>query len=204
MQHSVTVTDYGAGNLKSVCKAFEYLGASVTVTSDPKVAGESDRLVIPGVGAFGSGMKSLVEKGLDDAIKSVVEAGRPVLGICLGLQVLFDVGEEGGWQPGLGLIPGKVVRFPDIDGLIVPHMGWNCIRIVKREPLFRWVPEQPQVYFIHSYYPSPDREEIVSATCYYGLEFPCAISYNNLYGTQFHPEKSGRIGLAILGSFLKV
>ncbi|MCS7225257.1 MAG: imidazole glycerol phosphate synthase subunit HisH [Armatimonadetes bacterium] len=204
MRKSVTVLDYDLGNIRSVTKALESLGAEVTVTNDPSVAQSAARLVVPGVGAFGTGMRNLRARGLDEVIQRIVEAGRPVLGICLGLQMLFDFSEELGHHQGLRILRGWVTRFPVLNGLPIPHMGWNKIRIWQREPLFRSLPDEPMVYFVHSYFPVPDEPSVISATSVYGVEFTCAVSHGNLHGTQFHPEKSSQVGLTILKNFLSL
>jgi len=198
---TVTVIDYGIGNLRSVTKALEFLGCQVTLTSDPDEVARAKKLVLPGVGAFGAGMANLQRLGLVEAIRDAVKSGTPLLGICLGLQLLFDESEEMGRHEGLKLVRGKVVRFPETDNLRIPHMGWNSLRIVKPEPLFKGVPDGAMVYFVHSYFPVPEDPSVVAATTEHGVEFVSAIAVDNIFGTQFHPEKSSKVGLQILRNF---
>jgi imidazole glycerol-phosphate synthase subunit HisH len=198
---TITVVDYGIGNLRSVVKALEFLGCQVRLTSDPDEVAKADKLVLPGVGAFGAGMENLRRLGLVEAICDAVKRGTPLLGICLGLQLLFDESDEMGRHEGLKLVRGKVVRFPEQNGIRIPHMGWNALRIRKREPLFAGVPDGAMVYFVHSYFPVPDDASVIAATTEHGIEFVSAIAVDNIFGTQFHPEKSSKIGLQILRNF---
>ncbi|MCX7968166.1 MAG: imidazole glycerol phosphate synthase subunit HisH [Armatimonadetes bacterium] len=200
----VTVIDYGVGNLRSVTKALEFIGCQVTLTSDPDKVSQASKLVLPGVGAFGAGMANLRQLGLVEAICDAVRRGVPLLGICLGLQLLFDESEEMGSHEGLKLVRGKVVRFPERGDICVPHMGWNALRINKPEPLFKGVPDGAMVYFVHSYFPVPDDTSVVAATTEHGVEFVSAISIDNIFGTQFHPEKSSKVGLQILRNFVEL
>jgi len=199
---AVTVIDYGVGNLRSVTKAVEFLGCQVTLTSDPDKVAKASKLVLPGVGAFGAGMENLKRLGLVEAIYDAVRKGTPLLGICLGLQLLFDESEEMGRHEGLKLVRGKVVRFPEQNGIRIPHMGWNALNIRKREPLFASVPDGAMVYFVHSYFPVPDDNSVIAATTEHGVEFVSAIAVDNIFGTQFHPEKSSKVGLQILRNFV--
>lgn len=201
---TITVIDYGVGNLRSVTKALESLGCSVVLTNDPDAVRQASKLVLPGVGAFGTGMKQLRQLGLVEPIRDAVKRGVPFLGICLGLQLLFDESEEMGHHEGLGLVRGKVVRFPEADGLRIPHMGWNALRIRKRDPLFLHVPDGAMVYFVHSYFPVPEDPSVIAATTEHGTEFVSAIAIDNLFGTQFHPEKSSKVGLQILQNFVNL
>ncbi len=201
---TITVIDYGLGNLRSVTKALESLGCSVVLTNDPDAVGQATKLVLPGVGAFGTGMRQLCQLGLVEPIRDAVKRGVPFLGICLGLQLLFDESEEMGHHKGLGLVRGKVVRFPEVDGLRIPHMGWNALSIRKRDPLFLHVPNGAMVYFVHSYFPVPEDESVIAATTEHGTEFVSAIAIDNLFGTQFHPEKSSKVGLQILQNFVNL
>ncbi len=201
---TITVIDYGVGNLRSVTKALESLGCSVVLTNDPDAVRQASKLVLPGVGAFGTGMKQLRQLGLVEPIRDAVKRGVPFLGICLGLQLLFDESEEMGHHEGLGLVRGKVVRFPEADGLRIPHMGWNALRIRKRDPLFLHVPDGAMVYFVHSYFPVPEDPSVIAATTEHGSEFVSAIAIDNLFGTQFHPEKSSKVGLQILQNFVNL
>ncbi|MFA0752649.1 MAG: hypothetical protein IMHGJWDQ_000405 [Candidatus Fervidibacter sp.] len=199
---AVTVIDYGVGNLRSVMKALEFLGSQVVLTSDPEQVTKASKLVLPGVGAFGTGMANLHQLNLVEAIQDAARRGVPLLGICLGLQLLFDESEEMGRHKGLGLMSGKVVRFPERNDLRIPHMGWNALRIRKRDPLFQDVPDGAMVYFVHSYFPAPDDPSVIAATTEHGVEFVSAIAVDNIFGTQFHPEKSSQVGLQILRNFL--
>ncbi len=198
----IAVVDSGSGNLRSVAKALERAGGHPVVTSDPDAVVRADRIVVPGQGAFRDGMRGLAARGLDAAVREVIRAGRPYLGICLGLQLLFDEGEEHGPQPGLGILRGKVVRFPDRPGLKVPHMGWNDVHLCKKEPLWQGIPDGAYVYFVHSYYAVP-ADPVTCLEADYGGTFCAAIRHENLFACQFHPEKSQAVGLAILGNFVR-
>lgn len=197
----ITVIDYGVGNLRSVTKAIEGLGYEVVLTSDPDEVVKATKLILPGVGAFGAGMANLKRLGLVEIICDAAKRGVPSLGICLGLQLFFDESEEMGRYEGLKLVRGRVIRFPEGDNIRIPHMGWNALTIYKRGPLFCDVPDKAMVYFVHSYFPVLDDESVIAATTEHGDEFVSAIVIDNLYGTQFHPEKSSKIGLQILQNF---
>ncbi|HOV60640.1 MAG TPA: imidazole glycerol phosphate synthase subunit HisH [Candidatus Hydrogenedentes bacterium] len=203
----IAIIDYGMGNLGSVRKALDRLGYRVEITSDPDVVGRASGLILPGVGAFGDGYRGLVERGLVDVTREAARNGRPFLGVCLGLQLLFEESEESPGCPGLGILPGRVVRFASKEqtGLKVPHMGWNQIVPVpgRNNPLLP--PDgRPYVYFVHSYYAAPAREEDVLATCEYGITFPAMVGRDNIFAVQFHPEKSQADGLAILERFARL
>jgi glutamine amidotransferase len=203
---SVVIIDYGMGNLRSVQKAFEQVGCNAVVTADPKVAAQADKLVLPGVGAFRDCMRNLEEGGFVAPIKAHVASGKPFLGICLGLQLLFTESEEFGHYQGLGIIPGKVVRFADGvqkkgESLKVPHMGWNRIDIRRPAPLFQGVADGTFVYFVHSYYVVPDDPAVVATQTGYGRPFCSSIWRDNVMATQFHPEKSQAVGLKMLKNF---
>ncbi len=201
----IGIADYGMGNLGSVQKAFAFIGCDAVVTSDAGVLAKADAVILPGVGAFSDAMKNLAASGLDNAVKTAIGSGKPFLGICLGLQMLFDFSEEGGSKTaGLGVIKGNIKLMPFLSGLKVPHMGWNSLKIKEGCPLFEGLPQTPYVYFVHSYYVQSAVRDIVSATADYGLEFDAAISRGNLHATQFHPEKSGEIGLTILRNFIRL
>lgn len=202
----IALIDYDMGNLRSVAKAFERVGADVSVTRDPKAIRDASRIVLPGVGAFRDCMKNLSAFGLIEPVIRAVEAGKPFLGICLGLQLLFDESSEFGAHKGLGLIKGKVVRFPSEDAnwdrsLKIPHMGWNGIRIEKTSPLLSGVTSGSFFYFVHSYYAVPDDPDVALSTTDYGLKFTSAVAKDNIVACQFHPEKSQSIGLKILKNF---
>ena len=194
----IAIMDYGMGNLRSVQKAFEYLGEQAVITDDPaKVAGGS-HVVLPGVGAFEEAMDRLRRSGLDRAVLDAVHAGKPVLGICLGMQMMFEHSEENGFFDGLGLFPGTVTRLEN-HGLKIPHMGWNTLT-TRECPLFD-KGEDPCVYFVHSYCMADVSEEWTAATCEYGQVFTAAVCLGNVMATQFHPEKSGTAGLKMLRRF---
>jgi len=202
----IAIIDYGMGNLRSVQKAFEKVGFEATVTSDPNVVLEADKIVLPGVGAFPDCMRNLEQGGFIDPILKVIADGRPFLGICLGLQLLFTESEEFGIHKGLNIIPGRVLRFPEGleengEKLKVPHMGWNQLTLCGESAVFEGIDDGTNVYFVHSYYVKPDDEKVVAARTTYGMEFCSAICKDNVVATQFHPEKSQEKGLQILKNF---
>jgi glutamine amidotransferase len=206
---TVTIIDYGMGNLRSVQKGFEKVGSAALVTADPREVEQAERLVLPGVGAFRDCMDNLRQGGFIEPILRHVESGRPFLGICLGLQLLFTESEEFGRHQGLDIIPGKVVRFPtDLrqgdEELKVPHMGWNQIEIRRPAPVFKGVEDGVSVYFVHSYYVVPEDESAVATVTDYGIPFCSAVWRDNVMATQFHPEKSQQVGLQILKNFAKL
>ena len=214
MMSTVTIIDYGIGNLRSVCRAFEHLGVKVTQTDSPQAIEESERLVLPGVGAFADGMEGLRSAGLIEPIQRYAATGRPFLGICLGMQMMMEMGEEFGEHKGLGLIAGRVVRIPSVtvggNSLRVPQVGWNCLHIPEGHGPNWWsgtildgINVKDAVYFVHSFAPIPVDKECRLADCIYGGHAIVAvIRKKNLYGCQFHPEKSGQVGLKILERFL--
>ena len=202
----IAIIDYGMGNLRSVQKAFEKVGYEARVTSDPQVVLAAERIVLPGVGAFRDCIRNLEHGGFIEPILRVIREGRPFLGICLGLQLLFTESEEFGLHRGLDVIPGRVVRFADglKDGdedLKVPHMGWNQLAVKRRPPALAGIPDGADFYFVHSYYVKPDDPSVVATTTDYGGEFCSAVWKDNIVATQFHPEKSQEKGLAILKNF---
>jgi imidazole glycerol-phosphate synthase subunit HisH len=202
----IAIIDYGMGNLRSVQKGFEKVGFDAIVTSDPKVVLEADRVVLPGVGAFPDCMRNLEQGGFVEPLLKVIQGGRPFLGICLGLQLLFTESDEFGVHKGLDVIPGRVLRFPEGmeengEELKVPHMGWNQIAIHRRPQVFAGIDDGTNVYFVHSYYVKPADETVVAATTGYGIDFCAAIWKDNIVATQFHPEKSQEMGLRILKNF---
>ena len=204
--NSIVIIDYGMGNLRSVQKAFEQVGCQAVVTTDPALASRADKLVLPGVGAFRDCMRNLTDGGFVAPIRAHIDAGKPFLGICLGLQLLFTESEEFGRHRGLGIIPGKVVRFPagaqeQGDVLKVPHMGWNRIDIHRPAPLYQEVPDGSFVYFVHSYYVVPDDPAVIATETGYGQSFCSSIWRDNVMATQFHPEKSQAVGLQMLKNF---
>jgi len=198
----IALIDYGAGNVRSVHKALTAVGADVTVTDRPDVVSAADKVVMPGVGAFGDCMMSLERLGLIPAIHRVVSEDVPFLGICVGMQVLFEYGEELGGHPGLGLLPGRVVRFELPSAYKVPHTGWNQIRPVESTPLLATLPEGAWAYFNHGYFCQAAPEETLAVTDY-GQDFPSVVGRGRLYGVQFHPEKSQTVGLKLLRSFVE-
>ena len=196
----IAILDYGAGNLRSVELAFARLGVNAVITGDPDVVAVADGVILPGVGAFTDAMVALQNSGLIPAIYGAVNAGTPFLGICLGMQALFDGSEEGADVHGLGLIPGMVRRLPDC-GLKIPHIGWNSLHAEKENPLLAGLPTNPYVYFVHSYACVADNDADVLTTTEYGGSFHSAVQHGNVMGVQFHPEKSGRIGQQMLRNF---
>jgi glutamine amidotransferase len=200
----IVIVDYGMANLRSVQKAFEWVGEAAVITSDPGTVAAADKVVLPGVGAFRDAIARLREAGLADPIVSHIDAGRPFLGICLGLQLLFTRSHEDGVHEGLNVLPGEVVRFPKVPGLKIPHMGWNHLRFRGDCPLYRGLPEESAVYFVHSYYAVPVDSGLMSATADYPEPFTAAVWRDNLYATQFHPEKSQDVGLTMLKNFARL
>lgn len=194
----IAIIDYGAGNLMNVAKAFDYLGIENIVTSDPRVIENADKIVLPGVGAFGEGMANLSSRGLDKAIKTAAAKGTPLLGICLGMQMLFDESEESPGVKGLGILKGKIRKLPKVGDLKIPHMGWNDLTC--RGKLFEGL-DKPFVYFVHSYYLDARDKSVVSAKTFYGIDIEVAVESGNVYGAQFHPEKSSTEGLKMLSNF---
>jgi glutamine amidotransferase len=199
----ILLIDAGTGNLRSVQKALESLGAHVRRTDDPRLVARGRRVILPGVGAFGDFMSGLRASRLDAAVKEIVARGVPLLGICVGMQALFEEGEEMGRHTGLGLLPGRVQRFPESPGLKVPHTGWNQLEVRDAAALFAGVPSGSYAYFNHSFYCDAGRPSDVAARVRYGFEYAGAVQCGNLYGVQFHPEKSQRVGLRILRNFLE-
>jgi glutamine amidotransferase len=200
----LAVIDYGAGNLRSVLHALTYLGVeSMRVIRSPHELRGADRIILPGVGAFGAGMQKLREQNLIPAIKDAVFAGIPYLGICLGMQFLFEYSDEMGHHEGLGLLPGCVTRFPDMPGYKVPHMGWNEVKPTQPSPLLQGI-DGGYAYFVHSYYCVPLQQSDIILQVDYGIQVTAAVQRDNLYGVQFHPEKSQRTGLKILSNFLEI
>jgi glutamine amidotransferase len=202
----ITIVDYGMGNLRSVQKAFEFLGIQAEVTQESEKIAKAQKVVMPGVGAFGDCMRNLKQSGLYDAVLEAVNSKRPFLGICLGLQALFEESEEGGRYKGFGAVHGKVVRFT--EGLKVPHMGWNRINFTTKLsqacPLLEGISEGSYVYFVHSYYGMAEDKNIVMTQTDYGVKFDSMIWKENIFATQFHPEKSQSVGLKILSNFAKL
>jgi glutamine amidotransferase len=197
----IAIIDYGMGNLRSVQKGLERVGYAAEVTRDPVRIESAAGVVLPGVGAFGACMDNLRAYGLIDTVRRVITRGAPFLGICLGMQLLFDESEEFGRVPGLGIFPGRVVRFPEVPALKVPHMGWNQIRKQGEPPHLRGIDNGAFVYFVHSYYVVPADPSLTATTTEYGVEFTSAIARDNVFAAQYHPEKSQAVGLKILENF---
>ena len=198
----IAIVDYGMGNLRSVQRAFEYVGAEVTVTAHRETIESASAVVLPGVGAFGKAMSNLEQAGLSDVIRQVIAQGRPFLGICLGLQLLFDESDEMGQHRGLSVFGGQVRRFE--IGLKVPQIGWNQIHIQRGSPLLEGVADGSYAYFVHSYYVAPADPEIVLTTTDYEIDYASIVGQDNVFGIQFHPEKSQAVGLRILGNFTEL
>ncbi len=196
------VADYGAGNLKSVKNALDFLGESNKISAEPEDILSADRLILPGVGAFGDAMARLRESGLDSAIKKSIASGVPFLGICLGMQLLFEYSDESPGVKGLGILSGGFERIPSVGGIKIPHIGWNSIETVKESRILHDLGDEPFVYFVHSYYLKPQNAEDVSAYTVYGERLAVAAERDNIMATQFHPEKSGEVGMKILKSFI--
>ncbi|MBW2576583.1 MAG: imidazole glycerol phosphate synthase subunit HisH [Deltaproteobacteria bacterium] len=201
----IAVVDFGAGNLRSVAKALERSGMNPDVTADPAAVNRADGVVLPGVGAFADAVASLAKSGLDDAVRDRLAARRPYLGLCLGLQVLFDEGDEHGVTPGLGVLPGRVERFPDQtpDGeqLRVPHIGWNTVKFSGDHPMLSRLPDEDCFYFVHSYRAIPNRASDVVGRVDYGGEFAAAVAREGMFAVQFHPEKSQSAGRRLLDAY---
>ena len=197
----IAIIDYGMGNLRSVSKAFEAVGHQAVVTRDPRVIGNASHVVLPGVGAFGDCMDNVERYGLVEPIRAAIQSGKPFLGICLGLQLLFEESEEFGPHKGLGIIPGKVRRFAAARGLKVPHMGWNNVTIERPCPLFEGIPNESYWYFVHSFYVDPSYKPIAATTTVYGTTFVSSVWRDNVMACQFHPEKSQAVGLRLIKNF---
>ena len=200
----IAIIDYDAGNLRSVEKALQYLGKETIVTRDPEQIRKADKVILPGVGAFGDAMKKLQEYHLDTLIHEIADSGKPLLGICLGLQLLFEESEESPGVEGLRILEGKIRRIPEGEGLKVPHIGWNSLHLEHNGRLFRNIPENSYVYFVHSYYLEAKDPEIVKASTEYGVHIHASVEKNNLFACQFHPEKSSETGLQILKNFAEM
>jgi len=202
----IGIIDYLAGNLTSVARALSYFGYDWVISSDIKKLKKAERIIFPGVGAAKSAMESLKKFGLDEFLKEAFLKGVPILGICLGTQIIFEISEEDGGTQTLGLLRGKVVRFPEPliwngEKLKVPHMGWNKVKWIRTHPVFKGLDPDYEYYFVHSYYGVPESEDVVCGITFYGVNFVSAIAYKNLVAVQFHPEKSGKPGLQILKQF---
>ena len=201
----VAIIDYGVGNLFSLKSSLNEIGAEAVVTSDEKVIAEADRIILPGVGAFEDAARKLRESGMADVVKKEAAAGKPMMGICLGMQLMFDVGYEYGVHEGLGLIRGSVRPIADVipEGYKIPHIGWNLLKFRKDSPLFKYIKEEDYVYFVHSYYAAECDDSVIAVT-EYGADLTAAVANGNVYGCQFHPKKSGEVGMKILKAFMEL
>jgi len=197
----IMLVDYGMGNLRSVEKALEKVGLEVNRSSNPEDIDKADAIVVPGVGAFADAIHNLERFGLKDKIIQAINQGKPYLGICLGLQILFEYGYEFGEHEGLGIIKGKVIRFDERLNIKIPHMGWNQVWIKKKDKMFKNIKEGDYFYFVHSYYAVPDEEDVIASYTDYGVDFCSAIEKDNIWAVQFHPEKSQTTGLKLLQNF---
>ena len=200
----VAIVDYDAGNIKSVEKALQFLGQEPVVTRGKETLLQAEKVIVPGVGAFGDAMGKMHQYGLVEVLREIAAKGTPLLGICLGLQLFFESSEETPGVEGLGLLPGKIVRIPDKEGFKIPHMGWNSIQINPASRLLKGIEEGAYVYFVHSYYLQAENEADVAATTDYVVNIHAAAEHENIFATQFHPEKSGEIGLRILKNFIEL
>ncbi len=200
----IAILDYDAGNIRSVEKALRYLGQETVLTRDLHEIEKADRIVLPGVGAFGDAMGHLRHYGLDRAVREAAEAGKPFLGICLGLQLLFEESEESPGVPGLGILPGRIVRLKESPGCKIPHIGWNSLHFTQEGRLFEGLPEGVYAYFVHSYYLQARDEGILRATADYGVTIHASVECGQIFACQFHPEKSGEAGLRMLRNFAEV
>lgn len=200
----ISIIDYDAGNIRSVQKALEALGEEAVVTGDPQTILSADGVILPGVGAFGDAMEKLRLAGLDQVIREAVRRRIPFLGICLGLQLLFESSEESPGVRGLGILPGRILRLPEDEGLKIPHIGWNSLSFPRKGRLFTGIREESYVYFVHSYYLQADDPGIVTATAEYGATIHASVERDRVFACQFHPEKSSSVGLAILRNFIAV
>ena len=207
MQPSIAIVDYDAGNIRSVQKALEECGASTRITADAEDITAADGVVFPGQGACDASMRSIRERGLFDIIRRSINSGKPFLGVCLGLQLLLESSEEGD-EPCLAILKGSTKRLPpektDLAGLKIPHMGWNSVSLSVRHPVFDGIPDESYFYFVHSYYADPEDKDIVAGVTNYGIDFCSAVAWDNVAAVQFHPEKSGTVGLRIYRNFLSL
>ena len=201
----IAIIDYGAGNIQSVYKALKFIGADCVVTSDKKEILSADGAILPGVGSFGDTVDTMEQYGIKDTVIEFTKSGKPFLGICLGLQLLFPASEESNGAKGLSIFEGKIKKIPNANGTLkIPHMGWNSIKINNKNGIFKDIEGEPYVYFVHSYYLDAADKSIVSATTQYGVEIDAAVQYGNIIATQFHPEKSGEVGLKMLKNFVEM
>ena len=200
----IAIIDYDAGNIKSVEKALDFLGQDVVITGEPEKILKADKVILPGVGAFGDAMANLRRTGLDEVIRQAAGRGTPFLGICLGLQLLFERSDEAPGVEGLGILKGEILRIPEKEGLKIPHMGWNSLHLENNGRLFRGIEEGAYVYFVHSYYLKAAEESIVKASTEYSVHIHASVEKDNVFACQFHPEKSSDVGLSILKNFVEL
>lgn len=200
----IAVIDYGAGNIQSVVKALKFIGCDCIVTNKKEELLKADGAIMPGVGSFGDSMDSMIKTGAKDAVLEFIERERPFLGICLGLQLLFLESEESPNAKGLGLLDGTITKITADTGLKIPHMGWNSLKILKHDGIFKGIEGEPYVYFVHSYFLTAQDQSIVSAQTEYGVKIDASVRKDNIFATQFHPEKSGKVGLQILQNFIDI
>lgn len=200
----ISVIDYGMGNIKSVSKALEAVGAQIKITQNPEDIKKSKAIVLPGVGAFRDCMQNLTNLGLLSTLKEEILNGKPYLGICLGMQILFSESEEFGFCKGLDILKGKVIRFKLAKDYKIPHMGWNTVKIKKKSKILDQIPDNSYFYFVHSYYVVPEQDKVIAGVTNYGMDFTSMIIHENIFATQFHPEKSQKTGLKLLSNFIQL
>ena len=200
----IAIIDYGAGNIQSVYKALKYVGCDCIVTNDKDEIMKAEGAILPGVGSFGNSMDNMNENGITETVREFIKTKKPFLGICLGLQLLFPESEESPGVKGIDIFKGTVTKIPDGEGLKIPHMGWNSIKLLKKDGIFKGIKDNSYVYFVHSYYLNAENKGIVAAQTEYGVTIDAAVSYENVTATQFHPEKSGEVGLQMLRNFAEM
>lgn len=200
----IAIIDYGAGNIQSVYKALKYVGCDCIVTNDKNEIMKADGAILPGVGSFGNSMDNMNKNGITETVREFIKTKKPFLGICLGLQLLFPESEESPGVKGIDIFKGTVTKIPDGEGLKIPHMGWNSIKLLKKDGIFKGIKDNSYVYFVHSYYLNAENKDIVAAQTEYGVTIDAAVSYENVTATQFHPEKSGEVGLQMLRNFAEM
>ena len=200
----IAIIDYGAGNIQSVYKALKYVGCDCIVTNDKDEIMKAEGAILPGVGSFGNSMDNMNKNGITETVREFINTKKPFLGICLGLQLLFPESEESPGVKGIDIFKGTVTKIPDGEGLKIPHMGWNSIKLLKKDGIFKGIKDNSYVYFVHSYYLNAENKDIVAAQTEYGVTIDAAVSYENVTATQFHPEKSGEVGLQMLRNFAEM
>ena len=200
----IAIIDYGAGNIQSVYKALKYVGCDCIVTNDKNEIMKAEGAILPGVGSFGNSMDNMNKNGITETVREFIKTKKPFLGICLGLQLLFPESEESPGVKGIDIFKGTVTKIPDGEGLKIPHMGWNSIKLLKKDGIFKGIKDNSYVYFVHSYYLNAENKDLVAAQTEYGVTIDAAVSYENVTATQFHPEKSGEVGLQMLRNFAEM